>query len=126
MADQAIQVSTTALADTKSAQAVRRRQWSEAFKRQVAAETLEAGSSVSIVAGRHDMNANQLFKWRREMLPKQRWRRSKAARCYRLRSCRSGAGIGAGRIELGLSRSSLAAVRGCGFAARWRRQRFGR
>jgi transposase len=35
------------------------------------AETLEAGSSVSIVARRHDVNANQLFKWRREMLPKE-------------------------------------------------------
>jgi transposase len=34
------------------------------------AETLEAGSSVSIVARRHDVNTNQLFKWRREMLPK--------------------------------------------------------
>ena len=35
------------------------------------AETLEAGSSVSLVARRHDVNANQLFKWRREMLPKE-------------------------------------------------------
>jgi transposase len=35
------------------------------------AETLEAGSSVSIVARRHDVNTNQLFKWRREMLPKE-------------------------------------------------------
>jgi len=35
------------------------------------AETLEAGSSVSIVARRHDVNANQLFKWRRETLPKE-------------------------------------------------------
>jgi transposase-like protein len=25
---------------------------------------------VSIVARRHDLNTNQLFKWRREMLPK--------------------------------------------------------
>ena len=33
------------------------------------AETLEAGSSVSLVARRHDVNANQLFKWRRELLP---------------------------------------------------------
>jgi transposase len=49
---------------------VKRRNWPEAFKRQVVAETLEAGSSVSIVARRHDVNANQLFKWRREMLPK--------------------------------------------------------
>jgi len=35
------------------------------------AETLEAGSSVSVVARRHDVNANQLFKWRREILPKE-------------------------------------------------------
>ena len=33
------------------------------------AETLEPGASVSIVARRHDVNANQLFKWRREFLP---------------------------------------------------------
>jgi transposase len=31
------------------------------------AETLEAGASVSIVARRHDLNANQLFKWRHEL-----------------------------------------------------------
>jgi transposase len=48
----------------------KRRNWPEAFKRQVVAETLEPGSSVSIVARRHDLNTNQLFKWRREMLPK--------------------------------------------------------
>jgi transposase-like protein len=35
------------------------------------AETLEPWSSVSIVARRHDVNTNQLFKWRREMLPKE-------------------------------------------------------
>ena len=35
------------------------------------AETLEPGASVSIVARRHDVNANQLFKWRREMAPEQ-------------------------------------------------------
>jgi transposase len=35
------------------------------------AETLEPGSSVSIVARRHDVNANQLFKWRRELLPQE-------------------------------------------------------
>jgi len=43
--------------------------WSEALKRQIVAETLEPGSSVSIVARRHDVNANQLFKWRRELMP---------------------------------------------------------
>lgn len=35
------------------------------------AETLEPGASVSIVARRHDVNANQLFKWRREMTSEQ-------------------------------------------------------
>ena len=49
----------------------KRRQWTEAFKRQIVAETLEPGASVSIVARRHDVNANQLFKWRREMAPEQ-------------------------------------------------------
>jgi transposase len=34
-------------------------------------ETLEPGASVSIVARRHDVNANQLFQWRRELLPKE-------------------------------------------------------
>jgi len=48
----------------------KRRQYSEALKRQIVAETLERGSSVSIVARRHDVNSNQLFKWRRELLPK--------------------------------------------------------
>ena len=46
----------------------RRRRWPEALKRQIVAETLEPGSSVSIVARRHDVNANQLFQWRRRML----------------------------------------------------------
>jgi transposase len=35
------------------------------------AETLEPGSSVSIVARRHDVNANQVFKWRREIAAEQ-------------------------------------------------------
>jgi transposase len=37
------------------------------LKRRIVAETLEPGSSVSIVARRHDVNANQVFKWRREI-----------------------------------------------------------
>ena len=71
MADGSDQVSTKALADTKSkSPSVGRRAWPEALKRQMVAETLEPGSSVSIVARRHDVNTNQLFKWRRELLPK--------------------------------------------------------
>jgi transposase len=53
-------------ADTKEAGA-RRRRWPDALKRQLVAETLEPGASVSMVARRHDVNANQLFKWRREL-----------------------------------------------------------
>jgi transposase len=34
------------------------------------AETIAAGASVSIVARRHDVNSNQLFRWRRQLLPK--------------------------------------------------------
>ena len=71
MVDQAEQVSTTGLVDTKQRPgATKRRQYSEAVKRQIVAETQEPGSSVSIVARRHDVNSNQLFKWRRELLPK--------------------------------------------------------
>jgi transposase len=42
------------------------RQWTTAQKRQIVAETLDAGASVSVVARRHDVNANQLFLWRRQ------------------------------------------------------------
>jgi transposase len=70
MADHAEQVSTSGLVDTKQAGATKRRQYSGALKRQMVAETLEPGASVSIVARRHDVNSNQLFRWRRQLLPK--------------------------------------------------------
>ena len=71
MADQAEQVSTTGLVDTKQLPgATRRRQYSVALKRQMVAETQAPGASVSIVARRHDVNSNQLFRWRRQLLPK--------------------------------------------------------
>lgn len=72
MANDPDQVSTKSLADTKHKplSGGRRREWPEALKRQMVAETLEPGASVSIVARRHDVNTNQLFKWRRELLPK--------------------------------------------------------
>jgi transposase len=41
-----------------------RRHFGIALKRQIVNETL-AGESVSRVARRHDINANQLFRWRR-------------------------------------------------------------
>ena len=71
MTDQAEQVSTTGLADTKQQPgATKRRQYPAALKRQMVAETQVPGASVSIVARRHDVNSNQLFRWRRQLLPK--------------------------------------------------------
>ncbi|MBV9198469.1 MAG: transposase [Alphaproteobacteria bacterium] len=67
MAEQAEQVSTTGLVDTKQP---KHRQYSEALKRQMVAETQAPGASASIVARRHDVNSNQLFRWRRQLLPK--------------------------------------------------------
>ena len=72
MADQAEQVSTTGFVDTKQQPgATKRRQYSGALKRQMVAETQAPGASVSIVARRHDVNSNQLFRWRRQLLPKE-------------------------------------------------------
>jgi transposase len=60
-------VSTLDLADTREAgEAVQRRRWPEALKRRIVSETREPGASVSVVARRYDVNANQLFKWRRQ------------------------------------------------------------
>ena len=71
MADQAEQVSTSGVVDTKQQPGLtKRRQYSEALKRQMVAETQAPGASVSIVARRHDVNSNQLFRWRRQLLPK--------------------------------------------------------
>jgi transposase len=71
MADRAEQVSTNGLVDTQQQPGrTKRREYSEALKRQMVAETQEPGASVSIVARRHDVNSNQLFRWRRQLLPK--------------------------------------------------------
>lgn len=42
-----------------------RRRWSAEEKRRIVAEADAPGASVSVVARRHDMNANLLFTWRR-------------------------------------------------------------
>ena len=44
----------------------RHRTYTPEFKQQVIRETLEPGMSVSIVARRHDINANVVFEWRRQ------------------------------------------------------------
>jgi transposase len=43
-----------------------RRYRTDEEKRRIVEETLVAGASVSIVARRHDVNANQVFAWRRQ------------------------------------------------------------
>jgi transposase len=44
----------------------RRRSWSLDEKRRIVDESLEDGASLAEVARRHDLNANQLFTWRRQ------------------------------------------------------------
>lgn len=45
----------------------RRRSWPDELKRQIVAESLAPGASVSAVARRHDINTNMLFTWRRQL-----------------------------------------------------------
>lgn len=42
-----------------------RRRWTAEEKRRIVEETRAPGASVSVVARRHDINANLLFKWKR-------------------------------------------------------------
>ena len=48
-----------------------RRRYEPAFKRAIVEQTLVPGASVARVAREHDINANQLFKWRRQFLLEQ-------------------------------------------------------
>src|SRR3954453_15577071 len=43
----------------------RHRAWPESLKREIVAASLMPGASVSRVARRYDVNANQVFAWRR-------------------------------------------------------------
>src|SRR3954468_7624733 len=60
------EASTSRLVDTQQAGGKRRR-WSDALKRDLVAAATEPGASVSVIARRHDVNANQLFKWCRQL-----------------------------------------------------------
>jgi transposase len=48
-----------------------RRRFRPEFKRQVVELTLAPGASVAAIAMAHQLNANQLFKWRRQFLRQQ-------------------------------------------------------
>ena len=50
--------------DTKVAKR-RRKRWPVALKREIVAATFVPGASVSVVARQYDVNANQVFSWRR-------------------------------------------------------------
>lgn len=43
----------------------RHRSWPEELKREIVAASREPGTSVSMVARRYDVNANQVFAWRK-------------------------------------------------------------
>lgn len=43
----------------------RRKRWPESLKREIVAATYLSGASVSVVARQYDVNANQVFSWRR-------------------------------------------------------------
>ncbi len=50
--------------DTRGAKR-RHKRWPEALKREIVAATFAPGASVSVVARQYDVNANQVFSWRR-------------------------------------------------------------
>ena len=56
-------MSTRAIVDTNEER--RRKRWPEALKREIVAATTRPGASVSMVARQYDVNANQVFSWRR-------------------------------------------------------------
>ena len=68
MGEQTGEVSTSGFVDTKGPARKRNKRWPEAVKRQIVAETRMPGASVSVVARRHDVNSNQVFKWRRRLI----------------------------------------------------------
>ena len=56
------------MSDVDTSRPRRRKKWSEKMKREIVAATLVAGASVSVVARQFDVNANQVFSWRRRHL----------------------------------------------------------
>ena len=51
--------------DTNEGKRRRNKRWPVALKREIVEATLQPGASVSVVARQYDVNANQVFAWRR-------------------------------------------------------------
>jgi transposase len=51
--------------DTNGKERRRHRSWPEALKREIVAASFAPGASVSVVARQYDVNANQVFSWRK-------------------------------------------------------------
>jgi transposase len=58
-------VSTKPVMGTTATGRRRHRSWPEALKREIVAASFSPGSSVSVVSRQYDVNANQVFSWRR-------------------------------------------------------------
>jgi transposase-like protein len=58
-------VSTNEVMDTTGTGRRRNRSWPEALKREIVAASFVPGASVSVIARRYDVNANQVFRWRK-------------------------------------------------------------
>jgi transposase len=61
-------VPTMSDVDTSDDERRRNKRWPEALKREIVAATCRPGASVSVVARQYDVNANQVFAWRRRFL----------------------------------------------------------
>lgn len=60
-----LEVSTKPMMDTSLRVRRRHRSWPDALKREIVAASLAPGASVSVVARQYDVNANQVFSWRK-------------------------------------------------------------
>ena len=58
-------MSTKPVMGTSATERRRNRSWPEARKREIVAASFAPGSSVSTVARQYDVNANQVFSWRK-------------------------------------------------------------
>jgi transposase len=58
-------VSTNGVMDTTGTGRRRNRSWPEALKREIVTASFAPGASVSVIARRYDVNANQVFRWRK-------------------------------------------------------------